>query len=348
MVTTIGPYAIFWATALEIAGIGDEFWADALAEEVETGRALTQQVIEQLPRSLDQEECALLILGELMSGVSPYAEPVTLAHATERDALRLRESFRQVLDRMLDDRFIHLQPQGDTPEAPVTDYSDGSMWWSSPSLRGFTPNTLADGDVITRCFRRNYQILGGVPLSSILGDDSIMTVLEQVELWKRQEDRGPLCLSIRPPSRSPSFISTRQRALSTLLIGFRRQLDVTCIRTPGGGDSLGMRNCHRGSSYLSTMQVFPSVSTHTLIRGYPYVQRAVLLAYRGGFPNHSFYFLRSPGGTLPSARSSPKRFNLKRLVHTGQCHRTPHNWSLLKIPGSSMDTTLRDPDNCLE
>lgn len=194
MVTTIGPYAIFLPSALEIAGIGDEFWADALAEEVETGRALTQQVIEQLPRSLDQEECALLILGELMSGVSPYAEPVTLAHATERDALRLRESFRQVLDRMLDDRFIHLQPQGDTPEAPVTDYSDGSMWWSSPSLRGFTPNTLADGDVITRCFRRNYQILGGVPLSSILGDDSIMTVLEQVELWKRQEDRGPVML----------------------------------------------------------------------------------------------------------------------------------------------------------
>lgn len=72
-------------------------------------------MIEQLPRSLDQEECALLILGELMSGVSPYAEPVTLAHATERDVLRLRESFRQVLDRMLDDRFIHLQPQGDTP-----------------------------------------------------------------------------------------------------------------------------------------------------------------------------------------------------------------------------------------
>lgn len=191
MVTTIGPYAIFWAAALEIAGIGDEFWADTLAEEVETSRALTQQVIEQLPRSLDREESALLILGELMSGISPYAEPVTLAQATEHDVHRLRGSFRTVLDHMLDDRFIHYQPQADPPEAPVADYSDGSMWWSSPSLRSFTPNTLEGGGVITRCFRRNYQVLGGVPLSSVLGDDAIMTVLEQIELWKRQENREP-------------------------------------------------------------------------------------------------------------------------------------------------------------
>ena len=117
----------------------------------------------------------LWIFSELLRGITGYSAPVNFPSVTEDERRRLFSHFAYTYSQCLSESFA-VMPSNSVQWHLIDDYSDGTLWWTSPSVEIFQPVNFYSGQFLSPVLSQDVPLFGSMPIHDLFFEGDITEV----------------------------------------------------------------------------------------------------------------------------------------------------------------------------